>query len=172
MVLVVVVAVVVLLVVQLAVTSRFPRQFERLPAKSGPGADRIWLDLSGAAGCFVVVGVVVVGGGGGGVVGGIGCYQSVSPTIPASSGQFRAQSSPDPAVSVGGSGLVLSLSLVVAVVSSVASSGAACQFPRQLRRVPANSGPGADGIWLDLSGAAGWCRCCCRWWWWCGRSVA
>ena len=102
------------------VPSRRPHQFGRVPAKSGPGADRIWLDLSGAAGCFVVVGVVVVGGGGGGVVGGIGCYQSVSPTIPASSGQFRAQSSPDPAVSVGGSGLVLSLSLVVAVVSSVA----------------------------------------------------
>ena len=50
----------------------------------------MWLDLSGAAGCFVVVGVVVVGGGGGGVVGGVvGCYQSVSTSIPGSSGQFR-----------------------------------------------------------------------------------
>jgi hypothetical protein len=80
------------------------------------------LDLSGAAGCFVVVGVVVVGGGGGGgVVGGIGCYQSVSPSIPASSGQFRAQSSPDLVGSVGGSGLVqLLLLLVVVVVVSVA----------------------------------------------------
>ena len=81
------------MVVLLGVTHRFPLEFQRLPANSGPRADRIWLDLSGAAGCFVVVGVVVVGGGGGGVVGGVvGCYQSVSTSIPASSGQVRAQS--------------------------------------------------------------------------------
>ena len=83
--------VVVLLVVWLGVASRFPRQFQRVPANSGPGADMIWVDQSGAAGCFVVVGVAVVGGGG--VVGGVvGCYQSVSTSIPASSGQFRARS--------------------------------------------------------------------------------
>ena len=45
----VVVVVVVLLVVS-GVTNRFPRQFQRVPANSGPRAHRIWLDLSGAAG--------------------------------------------------------------------------------------------------------------------------
>ena len=77
----------------MGVTSWFPRQFQRYPVNSGPRADRIWLDVSGAAGCFVVVGVVVVGVGAGDVVGGvIGCYQLVSTSIPATSGQFRAQS--------------------------------------------------------------------------------
>ena len=58
--------------------------------------------------------VVVVGGGGGGVVGGVvGCCPPVSTSIPASSGQFRARSGLDLVGSVGGSGLVLSLLLVV-----------------------------------------------------------
>ena len=52
-----------------SVSNRIPRQFQRVPAKSGPGTDRIWLDLSGATGRFVDVGVVVVVGGGGVVVG-------------------------------------------------------------------------------------------------------
>ena len=152
------------------VASRFPRQFQRVPAESGPGADRIVVDLSGAvgcvvaavvavvvsavvvvvfvvgrshqasssiprssgqfrarsrwdlylsgaAGCFVVVGVVV--GGGGGAVGGVvGCHSSVSTSIPATSGQFRAQSGQDLVGPVGGSGLFC------------------C------------------------------CWCCCSWWWW------
>ena len=50
--------------------------------------------------------------------------------------------------------LVLLL-LVVVVVWLVAWSGVACPFPRQFLRVPAHSGPRADRIWLDLSGAAG-----------------
>ena len=101
--------------------------------------------------------VVVVGGGGGGVVGGVvGCCLPVSPSIPASSGKFRARSGLDLVRSVGGSGLVLLLLLVVvAVVLLVALSVVACRFPRQFQRVPANSGPGADWIWSDLSGAAG-----------------
>ena len=73
----------------MGVTSRFPRPFKRLPGNCGPRSDRIWLDLSGAAGCFLVVDVVVVvvGGGGGGVVGGvIGCYPSVSASFRATSG--------------------------------------------------------------------------------------
>ena len=209
-----VVVVVVLLVALSGVASRFPRQFQRVPANSGPRADRIWSDLSGAAGScscccwrwwwwrccwrsrvlpasFLVnssefrqipgpeptgsggicrgqrVGaVVVVGGGGGVVVGGVvGCCRPVSTSIPASSGQFRARSGLDLVGSVGGSGFVLSLLLVVvAVVLSVASSGVARRFPRQFLRVPADSGPGADRIWLDPSGAAGSCRCCCWWW--------
>ena len=73
----------------MGVIRRFPRHFERLPANSGPRADWIWLDLSGTARCFVVGG----GGGGGGAVGGVvGCYPSVSTSIPATSGPFRAQS--------------------------------------------------------------------------------
>ena len=69
-------------------TSWFPRQIQRVPVNSGPNADRIWSDLSGTPGCFVVVGVVVVVGGGGcGVVGGIvECYQSIPTSIPATSG--------------------------------------------------------------------------------------
>jgi hypothetical protein len=107
------------------VTHRFPRQFQRVLAKSGPGADRIWLDLSGAAGCFVVVGVVVVGGGG--VVGGVvGCCQPVSASIPASSGQFRAQSRQDLVGSVGGSGLVQ-------LLLSFSSWGVPTRLPRQFR---------------------------------------
>ena len=77
----------------MGVTSRFPRQFRRFPAISGPKADRIWTDLSGATGCFVVVGFVVGGGGGGGVVGDVvGCYPSVSSSIPTTSGPFQGQS--------------------------------------------------------------------------------
>jgi hypothetical protein len=63
--------------------------------------------------------VVVVGGG---VVGGVvGCCRPVSTSIPASSGQFRAQSGLDLVGSVGGSVLLrLLLSLVVVVVLLVA----------------------------------------------------
>ena len=79
LVLLLLVVVVSLLVALLGVISRFPPPFKRLPGNSGPRADRIWLDLSGASGCFVVVGFVVGGGGGGGVVGGVvGCYSSLS----------------------------------------------------------------------------------------------
>ena len=77
------------------------------------------------------------------------------------SGEYRP--SPDPEQT--GSGpicrgqrvvlLLPLLLLVVVVVSLVAWSGVASRFPRQFRRVPDNSGPRADGIWSDLSGAAG-----------------
>jgi hypothetical protein len=51
------------------------------------------LDLTRATGCFVVFGFVVVVVGGGGVGGGVvGCYQSVSASIPATSVKFRAPS--------------------------------------------------------------------------------
>ena len=50
---------------------------------------------------------------------------------------------------------MLSLLLVVVAVALLAAwSGVASRFPRQFRRVPANSEPGADGIWSDLSGAS------------------
>ena len=91
-VLLLVVLLVVVVLVVLLVVHRFPRPFQRLAANSGPRADRIWWDLSGAAGCFVVVGVVG-GCGGGGVVGCVvGCYQLVSTSIPASSGKVRTRS--------------------------------------------------------------------------------
>ena len=77
--------VVVLLVVLLGVTDRFPRQFQRVPTKSGPGADMIFLDLSGAAGSVVradVIDVVFVEG----------RSLQASSSIRASSGQVRTRS--------------------------------------------------------------------------------
>jgi hypothetical protein len=92
------VVVVVLLVVLSGVTNWFPRQFQRVPAESGPGADRIVVDLSGAVGSVVVSAVVVV-------VFVVGRSHQASSSIPRSSGQFRARSRWDLFGSVGGSGL-------------------------------------------------------------------
>ena len=90
-------------------------EFRPIPGPEPTGSG--WIRRGQRVSAVVVVVVVVVGGGGGVVGGVVGCCRLVSTLIPASYGQFRALSGQDLVGSVGGSGLVPSLLLVVVVLS-------------------------------------------------------